>query len=293
MKYSIFFTLLIIMIGSACEFEGDGDIQNPYKGVTGTVEIYEDFESEYVAPRNIEIWLPPNYSEEDSSYQVLYMHDGQNVFNPETSYNGNDWMVDEILTNLIKENKVQKTIVVAMWNTGETRFAEYMPNKPLDQPALGYEEVISDEYLKFLVEELKPFVDKNYRTKTDPLYTSIMGSSMGGLISLYAIMEYPDVFGAAACLSTHWPVADNGDNDFLSYIPDNLPDPKNHKIYFDFGTDGLDREYEVYQNQVDQMMRESGYISSENWVTKIFEGHDHREQYWAMRVNEPLTFILN
>lgn len=262
-------------------------------GVTGTIEIHEDFESKFVAQRPVEVWLPANYSEEDSSYQVLYMHDGQNVFNPQTSYNGNDWMVDEVLTNLINEGKVQKTIVVAIWNTGETRFAEYMPEKPYNQPSLGYDEVISDNYLKFLVQELKPFIDQTYRTKPEVEFTSIMGSSMGGLISLYAIMEYPDVFGAAACLSTHWPVADNGDNDFLSYIPSALPDPESHKIYFDFGSKGLDAEYEVYQKQVDEMMKIRGYTQSENWITKKFEGHDHKEQYWAMRVNEPLTFILN
>ena len=285
--------LISLLIICACTPESDNDPQNPYKGVTGTVEYYEDFESDYVATRNVEVWLPPNYSDEDSSYQVLYMHDGQNVFNPQTSYNGNDWMVDEVLTNLIRENKVQKTIVVASWNTGETRFAEYMPNKPDNQPSMGYDEIISDEYLKFLVQELKPFIDTNYRTKAQAEFTSIMGSSMGGLISLYAIMEYPDIFGAAACLSTHWPVADNGDNDFLSYIPETLPDPEIHKIYFDFGTRGLDAKYEVYQDQVDQMMKNNGYEEGLNWVTKKFEDHDHKEQYWAMRVNEPLTFILN
>lgn len=290
---SLLLMLTLALLFSSCASDTENEPQNPYKGITGTVEIHEDFESDFVASRNVEVWLPVGYAEEDSAYQVLYMHDGQNVFNPETSYNGNDWMVDEVLTNLINENEVQKTIVVASWNTGETRFAEYMPQKPSDQPSLGYEDVISDDYLKFMVQELKPFIDQTYRTKPEAEFTSIMGSSMGGLISLYAILEYPDVFGAAACLSTHWPVADNGDNDFLSYIPSALPDPETHKIYFDFGTKGLDAEYEVYQNQVDEMMKKQGYIHGENWVTKKFEGHDHKEQYWALRVNEPLSFILN
>ncbi|MFP8487965.1 alpha/beta hydrolase [Gracilimonas sp. Q87] len=293
MQNLLFLTFSILLFSSACGSKREQEPQNPFKAVTGTVDFYEDFNSEFVAPRNVEVWLPPNYSTEDSSYQVLYMHDGQNVFNPETSYNGNDWMVDEVLTNLISENKVQKTIVVAAWNSGETRFAEYMPDKPVDAPMLGYDKVISDEYLKFMVQELKPFIDENYRTNPEAEYTSIMGSSMGGLISLYAIMEYPEVFGAAACLSTHWPVADNGENDFLNYIPKSLPHPESHKIYFDYGTRGLDGEYEVYQDQVDQIMKENGFTEGENWITKKFEGHDHKEQYWAMRVHEPLTFILN
>ncbi|MDZ7807521.1 MAG: alpha/beta hydrolase-fold protein [Gracilimonas sp.] len=293
MKKSSVLILLLSIFLLGCDSDTEQEPQNPFKSVTGTVDLYEDFDSEFVVPRNVEVWLPPNYSEEDSSYQVLYMHDGQNVFNPLTSYNGNDWMVDEVLTNLISENKVQKTIVVASWNSGETRFAEYMPNKPENTPSMGYDEVISDEYLKFMVQELKPFIDDNYRTKPEAEFTSIMGSSMGGLISLYAIMEYPNIFGAAACLSTHWPVADNGDNDFLSYIPSALPNPETHKIYFDLGTLGLDGEYDVYQDQVNEMMKTRGYTKGKNWVTKKFEGHDHKEQYWAIRVNQPLMFILN
>ncbi|MEX0722616.1 MAG: alpha/beta hydrolase-fold protein [Gracilimonas sp.] len=292
MKNLLYLFSTIILIGCSGE-QTEPEPQNSVKAVTGTVEMYELFESDYVAPRNVEVWLPPDYAEEDSTYQVLYMHDGQNVFNPETSYNGNDWMVDEVMTNLIREGKVPKTIVVAVWNTGETRFAEYMPNKPNDAPLMGYDEIISDEYLKFLVEELKPFVDANYRTKREAEFTSVMGSSMGGLISLYAIMEYPDVFGAAGCVSTHWPVAENGGDDFMSYIPKALPDPATHKIYFDFGTRGLDGEYEPYQQEVNKMMDDRGYTEGENWVTKKFEGHDHKEQFWAMRVDEPLQFILN
>lgn len=292
MKNLLFFLLTISLTGCSYE-QTEPEPQNPVKTVTGTVEMYESFESDFVAPRNIEVWLPPNYTEEDSSYQVLYMHDGQNVFNPETSYNGNDWMVDEVMTNLIQEGKVPKTIVVAVWNTGETRFAEYMPNKPKDAPLMGYNEIISDEYLKFLVEELKPFVDDNYRTKPEAEFTSVMGSSMGALISLYAIMEYPNIFGAAGSVSTHWPVAENGGDDFMSYIPQALPDPTTHRIYFDFGTRGLDSEYEPYQQKVDKMMEERGYTKGENWITKKFEGHDHKEQFWAMRVDEALQFILN
>ncbi len=278
------------------------DIQNPVKKVTGTVIIHENFESEFVKPRNVEVWLPENYDSSDSSYQVLYMHDGQNVFNPNTSYNGNDWMVDEALTRLIKEGKVPGTIVVASWNTGETRFAEYMPQKPEkimnseevknEVIELGGTPIISDNYLQFLTKELKPFIDKEYRTKPEREHTSIMGSSMGGLISLYAIMEYPDVFGAAGCLSTHWIVEKIG-KEFVDYLPGNLPDPETHKIYFDYGTEGLDAGYEPSQKRVDEFMKSAGFTSGENWVTKKFEGHDHKEQYWAMRIDVPLEFILN
>lgn len=292
--------LLLFSINSVAKQQEE--IQNPIKAVTGNVILHEDFESDYVDNRTVEVWLPENYSETDSSYQVLYMHDGQNIFNPETSYNGNDWMVDEVLTDLIKNGSVPGTIVVGLWNTGATRFAEYMPQKPAEvmnseevkQGVIQYggKPIFSDDYLKFLVEEVKPFIDSEYRTKTEREYTSIMGSSMGGLISLYAIIEYPEVFGAAGCVSTHWPVQQIGEA-FIGFVKDNLPDPATHKIYFDFGTLGLDSQYEPHQNTVDGFMIDAGYKEGKNWITKKFEGHDHKEQYWAMRVHEPLTFILN
>ncbi len=300
MKSFIIFLFLGLMLQN-CTVQETQEPVNPILAVTGTVIDHEAFPSAYVEDRNIEVWLPEGYSESDESYQVLYMHDGQNVFDPVTSYNGNDWMVDEALTELIESGEVEETIVVAIWNSGITRFPEYMPQKPSE--IMNSEEIqekvirnsgkpiFSDSYLKFIVEELKPFIDQEYRTKPLREFTSIMGSSMGGLISLYAIMEYPDVFGAAGCVSTHWIVPEIG-ADFVNYVANNLPDPSTHRIYFDFGTVGLDANYEPEQTKVDRMMEASGYIQGQNWITKKFEGHDHKEQYWAMRIKEPLTFLL-
>lgn len=301
MKYRFLLSICFALISISCLAQQD-EIQNPIKAVTGTVIIHEQFQSDYVEARNVEIWLPQDYDESDDSYQVLYMHDGQNIFNPASSYNGNDWMVDEVLTELIEKGEVPGTIVVGLWNTGATRFPEYMPQKPAEimnheitqnrVKSFSGSPIISDNYLKFLVEEVKPFIDENYRTKPEREYTSIMGSSMGGLISLYAIIEYPDVFGAAGCVSTHWSVETLGEA-FIGFVEKNLPDPATHKIYFDFGTLGLDSQYEPSQQKVDKMMETTGYVHGSNWITKKFEGHDHKEQYWAMRVNEPLLFILN
>ncbi len=282
--------------------ENASELKNPVLAVTGTVIEHEDFPSEHVDDRNIEVWLPPGYSESNETYQVLYMHDGQNVFDPETSYNGNDWMVDEALTDLIGDGEIEGTIVVAIWNSGITRFPEYMPQKPaevMNSPEVqdhvirnSGKPIFSDDYLKFIVEELKPFIDNEYRTKPEAEFTSIMGSSMGGLISLYAIMEYPEVFGAAGCVSTHWIVPEIGE-EFIKYVENNLPNSTTHKIYFDFGTEGLDANYEPHQLKVDRMMETAGFVQDENWVTRKFDGHDHMEQYWAMRIKYPLTFLLD
>jgi enterochelin esterase-like enzyme len=156
--------------------------------------------------------------------------------------------------------------------------------------------VHSDSYLKFLVEELKPFIDSAFSVKTDRANTFIAGSSMGGLISMYAICEYPNVFGGAACLSTHWTgIFTNKNNPipdaFLDYLSRNLPSPKTHKLYFDHGTATLDTLYEPYQERADAIIRAGGY-NDNNFMTKVFEGANHTEQSWAKRLDIPILFLL-
>ena len=147
----------------------------------------------------------------------------------------------------------------------------------------------SDRYLQFLVQELKPFVDSNYRVIPDQAHTFVMGSSMGGLISLYAISEYPDVFGGAGCLSTHWSA---GEHELVSEMAKGLPDPKTHKLYFDHGTEWVDADYEHYQNQMDEYLRAAGYVEEQNWITRKFVGAGHSEAAWRERVHIPLSFLL-
>lgn len=116
-----------------------------------------------------------------------------------------------------------------------------------------------------------------------------MGSSMGGLISLYAISEYPGVFGGAACLSTHWPAV-NGET--LNYVKDNLPNHKSHLIYFDYGTATLDSLYEPFQLKVDKMMEIHSYEKGKNYMSLKFEGAPHTEEAWNSRLHLPLEFLL-
>lgn len=154
----------------------------------------------------------------------------------------------------------------------------------------------SDNYLKFIVEELKPLIDQKYATKPEKEFTVIAGSSMGGLISMYAICEYPEIFSRAACISTHWPGTFTLENNpipdaFVSYLSKNLPDPNSHKIYFDYGTATLDALYEPCQMKVDSVMKFKGY-SSENWTTRKFEGENHTENAWKKRLDIPVTFLL-
>jgi predicted alpha/beta superfamily hydrolase len=188
--------------------------------------------------------------------------------------------------------------VVGVWNS-PLRWREYLPQKPYESPALQKHHPffleraggppISDAYLKFLVEELKPFIDSKYRTLPDRQNTFVMGSSMGGLVSLYAISEYPQVFGGAGCISTHWSA---GGDDMVDEMACHLPGPATHKLYFDFGTETLDAEYEPFQRRMDVHLRRAGYIENKNWVTCKFEGAEHSERSWHQRIHIPLEFLL-
>jgi predicted alpha/beta superfamily hydrolase len=268
-------------------------------GVTGRLERREKFASRYVDPRNVDVWLPPGYAQDDARrFPVVYMHDGQNLFDPATAYAGIDWGIDETMTRLIGEGVIRAAIVVGVWNTSK-RFAEYMPRKALSDKKpfvvttsmekLPREQVVSDDYLRFLVEELKPFIDSTYRTLPDRANTTIMGSSMGGLISVYALAEYPDVFGGAGGISTHWLI---GEGIVIDYLEKHLPDPPGHLVYFDFGTATLDQYYEPYQRRMDAVMRRSGYREGQDWITRKYEGAEHNETAWRARVDVPLTFFL-
>lgn len=149
--------------------------------------------------RRIWIYLPPDYDMASSKrYRVLYMHDGQNLFTPETSFAG-EWEIDETLTKLFEEGD-EGCIVVGIDNGEAERIDEYSP-----WVNVNYGGGEGDEYVDFIVTTLKPYIDQNYRTKTEREYTGIMGSSMGGLISHYAALEYPEVFGKAGIFSpSYW-----------------------------------------------------------------------------------------
>jgi glycosidase/predicted alpha/beta superfamily hydrolase len=265
----------------------------------GRIERHANFASKFVAARHIDVWLPPGYdADRDARFPVIYMHDGQNVFEAGAAFGGSSWEIGSAVERLMAQGEIGGVIVVGVWNTGLGRFAEYMPQKavrsgvvPLNvaNQSIPADTIRSDAYLKFLVDEAKPFVDRTYRTRSDAAHTFVMGSSMGGLISAYALAEYPDVFGGAGCVSTHWPA---GDGCVIDYVEKHLPRPGAHKFYFDFGTATLDAAYEPYQLRMDAVMRAAGYTEGRNWLTRKFPGAEHSENAWRERVEIPLQFLL-
>lgn len=262
----------------------------------GMLQRHAQFSTRFVEPRTVDVWLPPHYCTEiGSRWPVIYMHDGQNLFEPAAA-SGADWGVSEAMARLIAAGLTGGAIVVGIWNTGERRWREYMPQKALPslaavarfrQQAGG--EPLADRYLRFLVQEVKPFVDRAYRTLGGRENTFVMGSSMGGLASLYAVCEYPHIFRGAGCLSTHWPA---GKGLLLDYLRRALPPPGRHRFYFDHGTETLDAEYEAHQQQADAVLRAAGYREGVDWITRRFPGAEHSERSWRERVHIPLLFLL-
>lgn len=291
---------------------GHSAIGQDVKLSAGTLLQFPKFASKFVAPRQVDVWLPEGYST-DKKYSVLYMHDGQMLFDPTSNWNKQEWGVDETMQMLRQQNKISDCIVVAVWNTGTQRHADYFPQQPFQALTKKQQDSIyaatkgegyalfpvpvqSDAYLKFLVTELKPFIDTGFSVKTDRNNTFMMGSSMGGLISMYAICEYPEVFGSVACLSTHWPGIFTAENNpipatFIQYLKRRLPNPATHNIYFDYGTATLDSMYKPFQLLVDEVMKQKGY-TQHNWISREFQGEEHSENAWRKRLHIPLIFLL-
>lgn len=297
---------LIMAVAIGCTAKPEA----PQHADFGSIDYYPAFESKYFAARDILVWLPEDFSRKEQ-YAVLYMHDGQMLYDKTTSWNKQSWEVDSLAHTLISENRTIPFIVVGIDNYDKTRLHDYMPRRVFDYlPAeelgknmINPDDIVSDNYLKFLVEELKPFIDSKYPTRTEPEYTAISGSSAGGLISLYAICEYPEVFGAAACLSTHTPFALSTSYDEITkdapiwskalrdYVIQNQPEVNSVKLYMDCGDQGLDSLYPEYQMKVDELFRSCGW-DEKHYKSVVFQGHNHDENSWKSRFDIPLEYMF-
>lgn len=278
---------------------------------SGHIERIEAMPSKFLPPRNVDVWLPDGYPAQ-APYAVLYMHDGQMLFDGAQTWNRQEWRADEVAAELMRTGKTRPFIIVGVWNADPARHAEYFPERAFsrlgadeqarmyalkrgDQPLFA-RPVDSDHYLKFLATELKPRIDERFAVASGREHTVIMGSSMGGLISMYALAEYPEVFGAAACLSTHWAGTVTPDDRaaqeaLVAWVDRDFPAPRGQRIYMDRGDQTLDAWYPALQTRVDGLMRGKGYDRS-NWLSLAFPGTDHSENAWSARLHVPLQFLL-
>ncbi len=245
--------------------------------ITGTAIFHGGMTSQFLEnPRDVVVWLPPSYGTGNERYPVLYMHDGQNLFDPNTSTLGFDWRVDEIATDLITTGKMKEIIIVGVYNTDQ-RTAEYSPMH------------LGPMYARFLIEELKPFIDAQYRTLTGPDNTAVMGSSMGGIISFDLTWEHPEVFGMAGCMSSAFLV---DGNEILKRVAKVDDPPLNVKFYLDNGTLDVDHDLVPGFHKMTKLLREKGYSEGVNLLVFEDEGATHNEMAWSNRVHRPLLFFF-
>jgi len=246
-------------------------------GVTGKLITVKNFlPSPLKEKKTLWIWLPPSYDSSKKTYPVLYMHDGQNVFDPRTSGFGNEWSVDEVMTALIKKKKIKEAIVVAI-QSGSNRNGEYTYNRQ------------GHLYADFLIKTLKPYIDSNYRTKTDRKNTYLMGSSMGALISFTILYKHSEVFSKAGAISL--PPFAHDDTLFKWLKKQNLP--KNPvQFYIDHGTHGQDGSYLEHVHRLLRVLEKKG-LSKKSIKYEVAPYADHTELDWARRVEKPLLYLLS
>jgi predicted alpha/beta superfamily hydrolase len=241
--------------------------------IVGHLEYHRDFYSVNLQnSRDIFVWLPPYYDNNRSAnYPVLYMHDGQNLMDPKTSFVGEDWRVDETTTRLIISGRLNEIIIVGINNT-DNRLEEYSDSET------------GNNYIRFLIEELKPFIDKTYRTLPDAQNSALMGSSMGGLISFLIVWNHPDVFSKAACLSTSFHYEDQK---AISLVRNYSGDKKNIRLYLDHGEDGLEEGQLMFAE-----LTLKGYVLGHELDYYYDRGAEHTESAWAARLVRPLMFLF-
>ncbi len=242
--------------------------------IIGSLNYHHEFYSSHLKnERDILVWLPPSYQSGSKRYPVIYMHDGQNLFDPRTSYSGITWNVDKIISKLIFEKKIEEVIVVGI-NNSKDRIEEYNLYS-----AKGL------NYSSFLINELKRFIDENYRTKTDPANTCTIGSSMGGLFSFQLIMNFPKIFGKAGCLSNSFWI--NRKRVFLEPENKNLDDLK---IYLDCGKG--EKELIFDNMKMALILKNKDMQCGKNLLYHFEKDAHHSESYWARRLHIPLTFLF-
>jgi cyclomaltodextrinase len=256
-------------------------------GVEGRLVYWTDMASAFLGPtRHVEVWLPPGYDSDPSQrYPVLYMHDGQNLFDPRIANTGVDWGVDEAIVRLVQRGVIPPVIVVGAWSSVE-RGPEYSPWSG------------AGRYARFLIEELMPRVNREFRTLTGPANTGTMGSSMGGLISFYLVSRHPEVFGFCGCLSTAFqlsPVHLSPVRDSTPYIYRDIASgfrvPAGTRYWFDYGSEEAGT-YGPPHDSVRAWLRKQGLTEDRDFVVRRYEGASHTESSWRARLEDPLTFMF-
>lgn len=252
--------------------------------LTGAFRLHENLPSRFLnTPHTVQVYLPPGYeSSPDARYPVLYLHDGQNLFDRATAFGGTEWSVDETAQRLIVEGAIEPIIIVGIHNAGAYRIEEYTPTRDKSKGMGGR----ADAYGRMLIEELKPFIDAEYRTRPEQQQTGLGGSSLGALVSMYLALKYPTCFSKLAIISPSvwW------DNRFIVRRIKVAAEKAPQRIWLSMGTaesaDGIDAARRVRDALVAK-----GFTLDQDLKYVELDGATHDEQSWAAIVEPVLRYL--
>ena len=282
----------------------------------GRVIAWRSLDGGAAGPMTVWVWLPPAYdAEKGKRFPVLYMHDGQNLFDRKLTNYNQEWQIDEAIPRMARQGDLRNWIVVGV-QSPRSRYRALFPQKIFRLLPTEFQkrvltldtgeekaELAGDAYLKFMVETVKPRVDREFRTLKGPEDTAVMGSSMGGLMAFYAMAEYPEVFGQAAAVSMHVALAGSSEKGidhakvagdaaeaFRLYLATSKMKPGANRLYIDHGTSTLDGSYGPYSAALVPMIQAAGWTGP-NFMFRTYAGAEHNETAWAQRVDIPLAFL--
>jgi enterochelin esterase-like enzyme len=269
----------------------------------GTITRHADVTGAGLLPRHIDVWRPDG--SEGKALPLLVMHDGQNLFDGSHAYGGQSWGVAEAVTRLVAAGTIAPIMIAGVWNTAQ-RWRDYVPADLLARlPEAVRTRFTSEQnggslspaYLAFLADTVVPLLRREHPMA--PGKAAIMGSSMGGLASLDALLLRPDVFDRAGCVSTHWPIRDPKPEEagavgiaIAGYLDAHLGKPEGRKLWFDHGDQTLDQYYAPFQAIADVRVAAHGWQSPRDTISRAYPGAAHNEASWRARVADPLTFLF-
>lgn len=261
---------------------------------------------------NVTVWLPPGYDGSGARrYPVLYMWDGQNLFDPARTHYGKAWMVQDVLGEMVSAGKAEPHIVVGIWSPpGADRYRVYLPT-PLYHALAGDPGLqasmrmaggapAGEGMLAWTADVLKARVDREFRTRPAARETTIVGASMGGLMACYATIARPDVFGRAGCVSAHFALADPElakqhatgiEKAWADYLAARLGPPNGRRVWMDHGTATLDAYYAPWQQAVARQFAAQGWREGADYTARVYEGAEHDETFWRRRMPEMLAWL--
>lgn len=301
---------MILHLASAALVLGLAGCTLPTPAKNGqTVEI-EGVEADGLPAQHVTIWLPPEYDAQSTRhFPVLFMWDGQNLFDPaQTQYN-KAWMVQDVLQGMVARGEAEPHIVVGIWSpAGKDRYRSYIPQfaenaegkvaQSISDMAGGA--IASKRQLDWVSDSLIPWLERDYRVRTGEANRTIVGASMGGVMSCYAIIERPDVFGRAGCVSAHLALADpqmapHHEEQIAwlwdSYLDAHLGRPNGRRVWMDHGTEMLDSYYGPWQHMVAEDFERLGWREGEDFTARVYKGAEHDENFWRERMPEMLLWL--